>query len=112
MKIEFEKSTICLSEITYDHLIVGIYYGNPIMWRLIDDELNKNAFVKLNCGFVTGEPTIKSSRLEHCLTGLQDDSNVKIACFHQKDWDKALQWLIDNKKKLNEHQKSKSKKVG
>ncbi len=92
------QDTILTSEITNNHIVVGINCGNPIIltnsglkqvnyrFALLDSN-----FTNRNCYGSNGE-SIKTAVDEMIIHG----GNAKLEVFHEKDWKKALQWLIDN----------------
>ena len=92
------QATILTSEITNNHIVVGIKNGKPII--LTNSGLNEvnykfalldSNFTNRNCYGSDGE-SIKTA-----VDGIIIHSgNAKLEVFHEKDWKKALQWLIDN----------------
>ena len=88
------QDTILTSEITNQHIVVGIHHGKPII--LTNSGLNRFAlldsnFTNRNCYGSNGE-SIKIAIDKMITYG----GNVKLEVFEEKDWKKALQWLIDN----------------
>ena len=92
------QDTILTSEITNNHIVVGIYHGKPIIltnsnfdevnyrFALLDSKFtNRNSYG--SCG--RSIKTAIDKMIIHCI-------EVKLEVFHEKDWKKALQWLIDN----------------
>ena len=92
------QDTILTSEITNNHIVVGINNGKPII--LTNSGLNQvnyrfalldSNFTNRNCYGSDGE-SIKTAIDKIIIYGCK----VKLEVFHEKDWKKALQWLIDN----------------
>ena len=92
------QDTILTSEITNNHIVVGIHHGKPII--LTNSDLNEvnyrfalldSNFTNRNCYGSCGQSikTAIDKMIIHCI-------EVKLEVFHEKDWKKALQWLIDN----------------
>ena len=95
-KTDNDRNVILTSKITNRHLIVGHNYRKePII--LTNENFNtKNfKFTSINDLFTQSNSynSFKSIKnvIEHYL-----DAGWNIEVFHQKDWKKALQWLIDN----------------
>ena len=92
------QDTILTSEITGKHIIVGIQHGKPIIltnsglkqvnyrFALLDSN-----FTNRNC-YGSDSQSIKTAIDKMIIYG----GKVKLEVFHEKDWKKALQWLIDN----------------
>ena len=92
------QDTILTSEITNQHIVVGIHHGKPII--LTNSGLNQvdyrfalldSNFTNRNCYGSNGE-SIKIA-IDKMITYGGD---VKLEVFKESDWKKALQWLIDN----------------
>ena len=92
------QDTILTSEITNNHIVVGIHHGKPII--LTNSDLNEvnyrfalldSNFTNRNCYGACGE-SIRIAVDKMIIYG----EKVKLEVFHEKDWKKALQWLIDN----------------
>ena len=92
------QDTILTSEITNNHIVVGIHHGKPII--LTNSDLNEvnyrfalldSNFTNRNCYGSCGE-SIRIAVDKMIIYG----EKVKLEVFHEKDWKKALQWLIDN----------------
>ena len=92
------QDTILTSEITNNHIVVGIHHGKPMI--LTNSGLNQvnyrfalldSKFTNRNSYGTNGE-SIKTAIDKMIIYG----GNVKLEVFNEKDWKKALQWLIDN----------------
>ena len=92
------QDTILTSEITNQHIVVGIHHGKPII--LTNSGLNEvnyrfalldSNFTNRNC-YGSNGASIKIA-IDKIITY---GGNVKLEVFEEKDWKKALQWLIDN----------------
>ena len=92
------QDTILTSEITNNHIVVGIHHGKPMI--LTNSGLNQvnYRFALLDLKFTnrnsygTNGESIKTAIDKMIIYG----GNVKLEVFNEKDWKKALQWLIDN----------------
>ena len=92
------QDTILTSEITNNHIVVGIHHGKPIILTNSNfDEVNyqftllDSKFTNRNIYGTNGE-SIKTAIDKMIIYG----GKVKLKVFEEKDWKKALQWLIDN----------------
>ena len=92
------QKTILTSKITNNHIVVGIVLGEPaILYCNTYDDLSTLSFLCLHYETTIGNKFTHyecNSVKEIVEYGLSYD--YKIEVFHQKDWKKALQWLIDN----------------
>ena len=96
IKKENEK-TILTSDITSNHIIVGIDKegGNPIVLTCNEFEGNKFKFTCINEEFTINNGYNTFASIEDAVNDrIEHNSNLQV--FHEKDWKKALQWLIDN----------------
>ena len=92
------QETILTSKITNNHIVVGIIDGEPvILYCSTYDDLSTLSFLCLD-----DESTIGNSYRHYGCDSVKEivefclSCDNKIEVFHQKDWKKALQWLIDN----------------
>lgn len=89
-----QQDTILTSEITQNHIVVGVtQIGNP---AILSTNSTGLSFKALYHCFTSGNQfswNCKSiqENVEHAIKG-----GWKVAVFHESDWKKALQWLIDN----------------
>ena len=92
------QDTILTSEITNNHIVVGVHHGKPII--LTNSSFNEvnYQFTLLDSKFTnrnrygTNGESIKTAIDKMIIYG----GKVKLKVFEEKDWKKALQWLIDN----------------
>jgi hypothetical protein len=96
-----QQDTILTSEITEQHLVVVFYDSHPCILtkgffqeKENIDLLSFQDYFTLGNGFRVDGKNIK----EKVELLLEDSECQKIAVFHESDWKKALQWLIDNAK--------------
>ena len=92
------QKTILTSKINKKHIVVRIIGGKPaILYCKRFDDLSTLSFLCLHYETTIGNKFTHyecNSVKEIVEYGLSYD--YKIEVFHQKDWKKALQWLIDN----------------
>ena len=92
------QDTILTSEITNQHIVVGIHHGKPIILTNSDLKQVNYRFALLDSNFTnrncygSNGASIKIA-IDKIITY---GGNVKLEVFEEKDWKKALQWLIDN----------------
>ena len=90
------QDTILTSEITGKHIVVG--YSNTKAPMILTREKFREgtfSFRLLNNVFTNGYGYSDFDTIEEA-TNDQINENSKIEVFEEKDWKKALQWLIDN----------------
>ena len=90
------QDTILTSEITGEHIVVG--YSNtkaPMILTRKQFREGTFSFRLLNDVFTNGNGYYDFDTIEEA-TNDRIDENSKIEVFEEKDWKKALQWLIDN----------------
>ena len=90
------RDVILTNKITNKHIVVGTdLYNNPVI--LTNENYNtKNYTLTLfNSGFARNNGYGAFESIQE-LVEYYLDSGWKIEVFHEKDWKKALQWLIDN----------------
>lgn len=105
--LEQEKSstTILLKDITEKHLVVGVINGYPcILGKGSHEHIEKLTFFLLYGAYgdfiITNgngftPPRFMGDHLHYIIKKNIEDGN-KVEAFENKDWRKALQWLIDN----------------
>ena len=90
------KDVILTNKITNKHIVVGTdLYNNPVILTNENYDTKNYKLTLFNSGFTrnNGYGTFESiQKLVECYL----DSGWKLEVFHEKDWKKALQWLIDN----------------
>lgn len=96
-----QQDTILTSEITEQHLVVAVIEGNPyILSKGYNEENKKLSFFEFNNGFSYGNGFDISDDYDTIQKivefWLYEKACKGIAVFHETDWKKALQWLIDN----------------
>lgn len=95
-KTDNDRNVILTSKITTKHLVVGFNLkNNPVILTNERYGREKYKLTLMNNGFTrnNGYGEFESIRelVEHYM-----NSGWKLEVFHEKDWKKALQWLIDN----------------
>ena len=90
------KDFILTSKITTKYIVVGFNLkNNPVILTNEKYGIEKYKLTLVNSGFTrnNGYGTFESIQelVEYFL-----DLGWKLEVFHEKDWKKALQWLIDN----------------
>lgn len=91
-----EKNTIFINEINTSHIIVAIDDDNsPVIMTNSDCGDNKYKFMCLSDQFTLGNCYREFYNIQQCIINYII-RGWKIEVFHQNDWRKALQWLIDN----------------
>ena len=90
------QDTILTSEITGKHIVVG-YSETKVPMILTREKFRGGTFSfrLLNDVFTNGNGYDDFDTIEEA-TNNQINKNAKIEVFNEKDWKKALQWLIDN----------------
>jgi hypothetical protein len=94
-----EQDTIFVDKITDYHLIVATTnaYNYPVMLTRDGHIDGKYKWVVVNSCFTSGNTIVGChySTIQECVEfAIQQD--WKIAVYHENDYKKALQWLIDN----------------
>ena len=94
---EENKKTILTSDITSNHITVGINKEgyNPIILTCNEFEGNKFKFTCIDEQFTINNGFNTFTFIKDAVND-RIKSNFNLEVFHQKDWKKALQWLIDN----------------
>ena len=97
-KTDNDRNVILINKITTKHLIVGHNYRKePII-------LTNEKFNTRNFKFTSINDLFTQSNSYNSFNSIKEvieyylDAGWNIEVFHQKDWKKALQWLIDNAK--------------
>ena len=91
-----DKDIILTNKITSSHIVVGLdLNNNPVI--LTNENYNtKNYKLTLfNSGFTRNNGYGAFESIQE-LVEYYIETGWKLEVFHQKDWKKALQWLIDN----------------
>lgn len=93
------KDTINIDEITENYLIVSIYQGEPcILSKGYDEKPKQFTFFSISNNFTIGNGYNFTSKEDTIQKMIVDALSLgyKVEAFHESDWKKALQWLIDN----------------
>ena len=93
-----KQDEILTSEINENHIVVGIIAGRPtILYCREYSNLNTLSFLCLHDNAILGNSFENEglNSIKEFVEFIMKKSG-KIEVFHQKDWKKALQWLIDN----------------
>lgn len=90
------EDIILTSKITSSHIVVGLNLNNlPVILTNENYHIEKYKLTLVNNGFTrnNGYGAFESIRelVEYYIA-----LGWKLEVFHEKDWKKALQWLIDN----------------
>ena len=90
------KDVILTSKITKSHIVVGIdSHKHPVILTNKDYDTEDYKFTLFNDGFTRSNGYAKFESIQE-LVEYYMNSGWKLEVFHEKDWKKALQWLIDN----------------
>ena len=87
------QDTILTSEITNQHIVVGIVKGAPRI--LVSENYSRGSFYFRNLisEFTNGNGI---GNFDSAKKAVENKIDSKLAVFKESDWKKALQWLIDN----------------
>ena len=91
------EDSIPVNHISSEHIIIGLdNYKKPII--LTNSEYNDNefAFTCIDNEFTNRNSYEKFDSIEEAIEYSINNKGYIIEVFEQKDWKKALQWLIDN----------------
>ena len=90
------KDVILTNKITSNHIIVGLdLYNHPVILTKENYDIEKYSLTLFNSGFTRNNGYGKFGSIQE-LVEYYMNSGWKLEVFHEKDWKKALQWLIDN----------------
>lgn len=92
------EETILTSEINEKHIIVSIIEGQPcILTKGYYQSQDQQSFKVISDKFTIGNSYYSNGfeTIERIVSHAIMKKN-KVEVFHEKDWKKALQWLIDN----------------
>lgn len=92
------KDVILTNKITSSHIVVGLNLdNNPVILTNENYNTKNYKFTLFNSGFTrnNGYGTFESIQE---LVEYYIETGWELEVFHEKDWKKALQWLIDNAK--------------
>ena len=90
------KDIILTSKITSSHIVVGLdLNNNPVILTNERYDMENYKFTLFNSGFTRTNGYGKFESIRE-LVEYYMNSGWKLEVFHEKDWKKALQWLIDN----------------
>ena len=90
------KDVILTNKITKSHIVVGLdLYKHPVILTNKDYDTEDYKFTLFNSEFTrnNGYGNFESIRE---LVEYYMNLDWKLEVFHEKNWKKALQWLIDN----------------
>ena len=92
------RDVILTNKITNKHIVVGTdLFNNPVILTNENYGTKNYKLTLFNSGFTRNNGYGAFESIQE-LVEYYLDSGWKIEVFHQKDWKKALQWLIDNTK--------------
>ena len=92
------KDVILTNKITKSHIVVGLnLYKRPVILTNKDYDTEDYKFTLFNSGFTRNNGYGKFESIQE-LVEYYIEAGWKLEVFHEKDWKKALQWLIDNTK--------------
>ena len=90
------KNVILTNEITKSHIVVGLdLYKRPVILTNKEYDTEDYKLTLFNSGFTRSNGYGKFESIQE-LVEFYMDSGWELEVFHEKDWKKALQWLIDN----------------
>ena len=90
------KDVILTNKITESHIVVGLdLYKHPVILTNKDYDTEDYKFTLFNSGFTRINSYGKFESIRE-LVEYYMNLDWKLEVFHEKDWKKALQWLIDN----------------
>lgn len=93
-----EKDVILTNKITSSHIVVGLDLNNNPVILTNEDYNTKNYRLTLfNRGFTRNNGYGAFESIKE-LVEYYVETGWKLEVFHEKDWKKALRWLIDNAK--------------
>ena len=93
-----DKDIILTDKITGSHIVVGLdLYNRPVILTNKDYGTEDYKFTLFNSGFTRNNGYGKFESIQE-LVEYYIEAGWKLEVFHEKDWKKALQWLIDNTK--------------
>lgn len=87
------QDTILTSEITNQHIVVGFIKNIPRI--LVRENYSRGSFYfrNLTSDFTNGNGI---GNFNSAKQAVENKIDCKLEVFNEKDWKKALQWLIDN----------------
>ena len=90
------KDVILTNKITKSHIVVGLDLSKyPVILTNKDYDTEDYKFTLFSSGFTRSNGYGKFESIKE-LVEYYMKSGWKLEVFHEKDWKKALQWLIDN----------------
>ena len=91
-----DKDIILTDKITGSHIVVGLdLYNRPVILTNENYNTKNYKFTLFNTGFTRNNGYGAFESIQE-LVEYYIEAGWKLEVFHQKDWKKALQWLIDN----------------
>ena len=94
--IKEKQDTILTSEITNQHIVVGYSKTKDPIILTREKFTNDNyCFRVLDSEFTNGNGYDDFDTIQQAIDD-RINENSKLEVFEEKDWKKALQWLIDN----------------
>ena len=97
-KTDNDRNVILTNKITNKHLVVGHNHRKkPIILTNEKFETRNFKFTSINDLFIQSNSYNSFKSIKEVIEYyLNKEWNIEV--FHEKDWKKALQWLIDNAK--------------
>ena len=93
-----DKDIILTNKITGSHIVVGLDLNNrPVILTNENYNTKNYKFTLFNSGFTRNNGYGAFESIQE-LVEYYIEAGWKLEVFHEKDWKKALQWLIDNAK--------------
>lgn len=91
-----DKDVILTNKITSSYIVVGLNLNNqPVILTNKDYYTKDYKFTLFNSGFTRNNGYGKFKSIKKTVEYYMN-LGWKLEVFHEKDWKKALQWLIDN----------------
>ena len=91
-----DKDIILTDKITGSHIVVGLdLYNRPVILTNENYNIKNYKFTLFNSGFTRNNGYGAFESIQE-IVEYYIEAGWKLEVFHQKDWKKALQWLIDN----------------
>lgn len=94
-----DQDVILTSEITVNHIVVGIIQARPTILYCSDyEEINTLSFLCLDKETIIGNSFYNDGHTASIkdVIDFRIKQGQRIEVFHEKDWKKALEWLIKN----------------
>ena len=93
-----DKDVILTNKITSSHIVVGLNLdNNPVILTNGNYNAKNYKFTLFNNGFTRNNGYGAFESIKE-LVEYYIETGWELEVFHEKDWKKALEWLIDNTK--------------